>query len=286
MRQFLIPSLTEEDYYLKFLSYERFRYTYVKNFPKYLHSHPFAEIFFVTDGKGYFHIKDKSILIQKGTVVINNANVVHAETPFPDEDLEYAVFSVKSIPFFIHSEPNFENTFILDFAKDFETIFDFIRKLEYEWVVRDEYWQYALQTHLNNLLLYILRNSDLIPKHISGPAKPHSLAEVYLYLTAHYAEDITLEKLCDVFSVNKYTLSHTFKKEYGDSIIHTLNRIRCQTAENILQKTDKSISVICADIGFNSEAYFCKMYKKIMGKTPTETRRSYYVEESVQPIGL
>lgn len=272
MRQFLINSFSSNESHFQFINYERHRYTYNLEHQEIMHSHKYTEVFFVTDGSGYFKTSDRTYEIKKGTVVINNANVLHTEIPFKNSQLEYALFSVENLSLF-ERKNDVRNTFVLDFFEDFNTLFNFIRNIEYEWVIRDEYWNFALLNQLESMLLYILRNAKLFPKNLPSPERPHSLAEVYLYLTAHYAEEINLEKICKIFNVNKYTLMHTFKNEYGGSIINTLNKIRCQTAESALKETDKSVTDICLQVGYNSESYFCKMYKKIIGMTPSETRK-------------
>lgn len=72
MKQFSIitPDNTNTNFHCS--SYERYRYK--PNFTGYWHSHAYTEIFFITDGKGYFFAKDEKIPIHRGMVIINNGN--------------------------------------------------------------------------------------------------------------------------------------------------------------------------------------------------------------------
>ncbi|MCQ2449666.1 MAG: AraC family transcriptional regulator [Clostridia bacterium] len=275
MRQFFIDTLPEINPNFKFINYERYRYADHEGFTAQMHYNTYTELFFITDGKGFFYTNEKKIPVEKGDVVINNANMMCAESPAPGCELEYAVIQIDNFSVTEKKSEEVINCFVINLKKDFEILFDFIRKIEYEWIVKDNYWNYAIQINLEEMLLFVLRNSELFSKNASPFAKRHSLAEIYEYLTSRYQQDITLAGICSHFKVNKYTISHAFKEEYGDSIINTLNRIRCKIASALLKETDKSVSVISSEVGFNSEPYFCKTYKKYMGVSPLETRKMF-----------
>lgn len=270
MKQFSIITLENTNTNFHCSSYERYRYK--PNFNGYWHSHAYTEIFFVTDGKGYFAVRDEKIPIHKGMIIINNANIQHMESSHPDEELEYAVLCVENLAFHSNGQNVKRHTFFHDFSKEFEVVFDFIRQIEWEWIVREEFWQCALQTQFNAFILYIIRNSRLYALPAETSKQPSLLTDVHTYLTANYADDISLDKLADRFSLNKYYLAHIFKDTYGDSIVSTLNRIRCETAHHLLLNTDHSISEISTSVGYNSSSYFSKTYRKIIGESPLQTR--------------
>lgn len=274
MRQFLILSPEKSYSTFQVRSYERFRYK--PSFKGVLHMHAFSEIFFITDGSGYFHLQDQQIPIQKGMVVINNSNIAHTESASPTEDLEYAVLCIEQLSFLPNASSHYENTFFLDFRDDFATVFKFIEDIEWEWIERQPLWQYSLQTQLNSYILYILRNSNLLALPSPDSNAPNHLANIHLYLNANYSEEITLDKLASMFCMNKYYLAHRYKELYGSSIIQSLNRIRCETARNLLQSTNLSINEISVNVGYNSCSYFSKMYRKLFGETPQQTRNSFF----------
>ena len=271
-RQFSIISLENSNTNFQCRSYERFHYD--KNFKGYDHMHSFAEFFFVTEGKGYFHLKDKKVPIHRGMIVINNGNVQHTESSLPDCELEYAVLCVDNLSVQSQKDPH-EQTFFFDFSKNYETLFDFIRKIEWEWMVREQFWQCALHTYFNEFIFYVLRNSNLFGINIPKTNSANPLAKVHLHLTSHYADDISLDKLADLFCMNKYYLSHSFKKIYGQTIMQTLHNVRCSTARNLLQNTDYSIGQISIGVGYNSSSQFAKKYGAIYEETPSETRQKF-----------
>ncbi len=273
MRQFSIIALDNPNTNFQCRSYERFHYD--KNFQGYDHMHSYSEFFFVTEGKGYFHLKDKKVPIYRGMVIINNSNIQHTESSAPDSELEYACLCVDNLSIQPQHAGSDEQTFFFDFSQNFDVVFDFIRKIEWEWNVREQFWQCALHTYFNNFILYILRSSNLLGIPVQSTDSPNPLADLYLHMISHYAEDLTLDKLADMFCMNKYYLAHTFKKIYGAPIMHTLNQIRCETAHNLLQNTSYSIGQISIGVGYNSCSHFSKLYRKFYGETPSQTRQNF-----------
>ena len=45
-----------------------------------------------------------------------------------------------------------------------------------------------------------------------------------------------------------------------------------QAAQEMLQKSSYSVSEIAYRLGYNDPKYFARVYKKVIGKTPSETR--------------
>lgn len=272
MRQFFI-AIDNSNFSFRCRKYSRHRYK--PGYQGLFHAHAFAEILFITDGQGFFHLKDRKVPIRRGTIIINNSNIPHTESSHPNKDLEYAVLQVENLSFLSSSTPKGERTFFLDVSKDYARVFDFIRQIEWEWAIREPFWECALQTQFNSFILYVLRHSGLLALPVQDPNAPNPLVEVHIYLTANYTENITLDKLAALFCMNKYYLAHTFKETYGDSIIHFLNGVRCQAAKTLLEDTDQPVNDIALTVGFNSCSYFTKTYRQFYSETPIQTRQNF-----------
>lgn len=161
MRQFFILPNTFEPAAFHIRSYERFHYD--KNFQtKNEHTHNFAEIFFITEGRGFFRTADKDIPIRRGMVIINNPYIRHTELSHPYEELEYAVLCVTNISFKSLQKGDYRDTFFIDFSSEYEKFFDFIKKIEWEWNIRELFWQYALQSYFNDLYRNYRTGSKII----------------------------------------------------------------------------------------------------------------------------
>ena len=120
---------------------------------------------------------------------------------------------------------------------------------------------------------YITLSNRFGPRHTNLPQN------VKHYLKQHYAEKILLSELCRRFYCSKATLTHLFKQEYGETINEYLLRIRIRHAMEKL-RSDGKLSQIAAECGFGEQNYFCKVFRRETGKTPTEYRRQLIEKET------
>ena len=103
----------------------------------------------------------------------------------------------------------------------------------------------------------------------------HNLAELTrLYLNAHYAEDISLDKLCETFNCSKTTLLTSYKKAYGVTVYKYLTDLRLDAARELLSDSRYSVGDIAARCGFADQCYFSKVFSKRFGIPPTAFRET------------
>ena len=57
------------------------------------------------------------------------------------------------------------------------------------------------------------------------------------------------------------------------SIIAYVKRMRIQMAARLLADSSESVSVIAARVGIGDANYFCRMFKSVMGVSPSEYRQ-------------
>ena len=73
--------------------------------------------------------------------------------------------------------------------------------------------------------------------------------------------------------INKYYLSHAFRKEFNTSPISYLISRRIQESRFLLAETDHSLSQIAQILGFSSLSYFSQCFRRQEGMSPMEYRR-------------
>lgn len=93
------------------------------------------------------------------------------------------------------------------------------------------------------------------------------------YMKEHYAEPITLKEVAKHFHFNPSYLSSYFSAHNNEGFIEYLNRIRIEEAAKLLIKGEANISEISAMVGYSDHSYFCKVFKKIKGLSPSQFKR-------------
>lgn len=92
------------------------------------------------------------------------------------------------------------------------------------------------------------------------------------YVDHHFREsDMSLGRLADTFSYTEKYLSSLFKKHMKIGFSSYLNNLRIQYANELIDKKYGSISEISAACGYKDYSYFSRVFKRITGKTPTES---------------
>ncbi|GAB2557568.1 helix-turn-helix domain-containing protein [Gracilibacillus alcaliphilus] len=109
---------------------------------------------------------------------------------------------------------------------------------------------------------------------------PPAITKAIDYMEKHYQEDITLDDIVEVSGVSKYHFTRLFTKAVNDTPIQYLTKIRIQHALSLLAIKEKSIEEIAREVGYTSSNYFSKVFKQMVGSTP-----SYYRQDtSVMPV--
>ncbi len=117
-----------------------------------------------------------------------------------------------------------------------------------------------------SLLLHELLNELIIQKNNIGYQKneqiPNYLVEMRAFLDANVKENISLNQLELIYSINKYQLNKEFSRYMGMPPIeyHITNKM--SYAKELLLYSNRSIKSVATEVGINNFPYFSKLFKK------------------------
>lgn len=92
------------------------------------------------------------------------------------------------------------------------------------------------------------------------------------YLHAHMDENISTEDLSRALGMNRTYLCKRFLEETGQTLGHYMTAMKMEEAKRLLAVTKKSAAEIALYLGYSSQGYFGKVFKKQFGITPGEYR--------------
>lgn len=104
------------------------------------------------------------------------------------------------------------------------------------------------------------------------PHKPAHLAR--RLLDQGYTTPITIEQLSDHVALSPYYLIRLFRRVYKQTPHQYLIQLRITRAKELLSSSDRSVTEICADVGFESLGSFSALFRKTAGISPSAYRRS------------
>jgi AraC-like DNA-binding protein/ligand-binding sensor protein len=94
------------------------------------------------------------------------------------------------------------------------------------------------------------------------------------YILANQADPIDLDKVAQAMHVSTFYFCKMFKKATGLTFTDYLSRVRVEKAKTLLLNPHLRISEIAYDVGFQSLTHFNRMFRKIVGQSPTVYRES------------
>ncbi len=128
--------------------------------------------------------------------------------------------------------------------------------------------------------LYYSLFADILPYLETSPSrKPNQTINTAVdYIEKHFSEDFTINELAAHCNISPSRLSHLFDEELGTSPVKLRTTVRIENAAELLRSTDNSISSISQDCGWSSPIYFSKVFRSIIGTTPSEYRAAIHKE--------
>ena len=96
---------------------------------------------------------------------------------------------------------------------------------------------------------------------------------------------LSVEHLADELLVSRSKLYRKIKALTGDTATEFIRKIRLEKANELLEKTDLTVSEIGYKVGFSSPSYFTKCFKNHFGIIPKEIRRSSRELKQLEKLG-
>lgn len=236
------------------------------------HWHENIEVLYCVEGSGAVQINAESIEIKEGDMVIVNSKCLHCigsnkrvrylclivDNEFFKSNgikIDSLIFNVK-----IHDEKA---------AELMKNIWD-VFKHENEMFGKAEKRQSIL-----TFILYLCKAYSRVRKN-----EPEHKSKAYAavldaveYINVNFPQRITIDELAQMYNYSKYHFSRLFKENTGLTIIEHINKRRCEHARLLLRDTQKTVSQICYECGFDTPSYFTKTFKQQYGLLPTDYKK-------------
>jgi len=102
--------------------------------------------------------------------------------------------------------------------------------------------------------------------------EPPVIARAKQFINEHRTEDLSLGQVAKAVNMSTFYFCKMFKKITGINFTDYLSRVRIEKAKNLLLNPNLRISEIAYEVGFQSLTHFNRVFKKIIGQSPTHYR--------------
>lgn len=96
---------------------------------------------------------------------------------------------------------------------------------------------------------------------------------VLRYMHDNYNKDVSMAELSSLIDVTPEHFSRIFKKAMNTTPTIFLTNIRINEAKRMLSQAGTPISLVAKETGFNDPNYFCTVFRKYVGTSPSEYQK-------------
>ena len=148
----------------------------------------------------------------------------------------------------------------------------YLDEISHHYAVQIEASTSCLQ--LENLRIEMVRKYCILVQNQSLKNYPPLIRDLLNHINLNLSSDLSLKSLSQMFSVNASYLSSLFRREMTMTLTDYVNGRRIDTALKLLNTTDIQIQDIAYYVGIEDVNYFTRIFKKKIGVSPTEYKKS------------
>lgn len=259
------------------------------------HFHNEYEIFFLREGERHFFFDNRAYLVTGGDLILVDTNRVHMTRSISDQDKNHDRIILYVADYRMREfDQKYPSLGLVRFFKEECGVFKLTPQQQQRYMsmynrLHDEfehggpYSPVAIELEVLHYLMDLLRdNYQKSPiktaAQTSGARNQYTTVyNVADYISAHFAEPITLDGLAKQFYLSKYHLCRTFKQITGVGITEYINVLRIQRAKQLLEQTNDSVSKIAMEVGYNSITYFEKLFRTYMNISPLQYQKTLHI---------
>lgn len=259
------------------------------------HFHDYYQIWYVSKGEFVHTLSNRQYRIKKGDLFLVPPFTLHRVQAFEEEG---EILGCEFMPSFINERFGdssrerrfFDANYLKDFSQSdcsphsqvaFDGVTDgkirsLLQDMLGEYEERTPFFEIVLKASLLQLLSIIIRqvNGELVKAGFQKIERYRdTMNKVVEYIDHNAHEDIKLEHICTISNMSKPTICRLFKEWTGKTFNRYLVDLRIANALVLLQRPSLSITDVCYTTGFNELAYFCRIFKKYTGISPSQFRK-------------
>lgn len=262
------------------------------------HYHPEYDILLsLKDHAGEYISGDHVGRLTEGTLIMNGPNIPHAlhsgkadENDWSRPSLAVIQFSRESIGADLFQKVEMQP--VREFLEEAQFGYEFYGAAAKEAarMILEMEKQSAFERLLQllKILQFFAETEEKRP--LASPAYSPSLREqdisrldeVLGFLRANKTEEVSLEEVAAVARMSPKSFCRFFKANTGKTLLEYLHELRIGEACRQLLETDRSVSEIAFDCGFNNLSNFNRRFRTIQGTTPRDYRRKFRIDPDTQ----
>lgn len=232
------------------------------------------QLLYIASGKGYFHFKDKDVVVTAGQMVLYRPKEVQKYEYYGIDQTEvywvhFTGGNVKNI-LRAHGMTDDIQVFYVGTSLSYQNIY---KQMIQELQMRRTDYEEMLVHHLSELFILIHRQLIHTRNNIRHDYLEKEIEQSIVYFNNNYNKEINIADYAAEQNLSTCWFIRTFKNVTGTTPMHYILSLRISNAQILLETSTYNITEISNIVGYDNPLYFSRLFKKQKGISPSEYRK-------------
>lgn len=245
-----------------------------------------TELIYIASGKATYTLDRVPLSVKAGDIIVINQGVFHLIESDHDDPVDSWTCSISGIALSGLPEGHLIPSNVYPLASsgyDGNWILSTMQAIQAQ---HKRYGSTAVCTPFTLALCMLAVQIFYRAPAITGKQKESIAPEIMNYISKHFGEPITLQRLSEVFHISQSQISHEVRRMYGVSPINSLIDRRMCEAKWLLITTKDAISHIASAVGYENADHFSNLFCKRIGMRPLDYREKFASFSEPKPFGF
>jgi AraC-like DNA-binding protein len=245
-----------------------------------MHFHFAPDFVVALGGRCRLEFVHEEITLEPDEMAVIPAGIPHREVPIarprdPFENLVVSIYNQTVSAQVQRAQPGEQmlasDHAYFDSAKD-QLLIGYLEEMSELYHSRDVQRHFGIK---GLVLAYLGAVSGIIQHARESPASEKlKISQARRYVQEYLGSpELNVQYLAALLHCSADYLSHLFHQETGQRLVVYINRERVKVAKDMLRNTSLSVSEVGYALGYESQAYFSRVFKKVTGHAPVDFRR-------------
>lgn len=264
---------------------------FLSSYPNYRavsHWHNDLEFILILKGQMQYNINGKVVLLEEGNGIFVNSRQLHYG--FSDSKLECEFICILLHPVLLCPTQFLEEKYVLPVTQNEGFSFCVLHK-NVEWesnvlsilkkiysVSKKDFYELKIQILFYNMWIELYKNA---PKSIETKSSHNldALKNMIGFIQEHFKEKLLLDDIAEAGKVCKSRSCSIFQNYLNQTPVQFITGYRLKKSIELLKNSDKTVTEISYETGFQGASYYAESFKKNLGCSPSEYRKRFSAKD-------